>query len=232
MIMRSVHRGQPAKEPVIVAYQEYERARFGRQLRLGTTPAVVVVDLEYGFTDPRYALGAELSDEVAATRALLDVARGLDVPVLFTIIAYAPGLNDLGIWREKAPALADLVEGTRATAIDDRLARTEHEPLITKKGPSGLFGTPLASMLIERRTDTVVLCGATTSGCVRATAVDLLSSGFRTVIPRQCVGDRVQAAHESSLIDLNAKYCDVMEANEVVDYLQSVKSDSVSTHRP
>lgn len=159
-------------------------------------------------------------------------SRGLDVPVLFTIIAYAPGLNDLGIWREKAPALADLVEGTRATAIDDRLARTEHEPLITKKGPSGLFGTPLASMLIERRTDTVVLCGATTSGCVRATAVDLLSSGFRTVIPRQCVGDRVQAAHESSLIDLNAKYCDVMEANEVVDYLQSVKSDSVSTHRP
>jgi maleamate amidohydrolase len=216
---------------VIVSYQENERAHFGRRLRLGTMPAVVIVDFEYGFTDPGYALGSDLSDEVAATRELLDVARELDIPVLFTIIAFAPGLNDLGIWREKAPALEDLVEGTRATTIDERLARAEDEPVVVKKGPSGLFGTPLASMLIERRTDTVVLCGATTSGCVRATAVDLLSSGFRTVIPRQCVGDRVQAAHESSLIDLDAKYCEVMETNAVVKYLQSVKTDSVSTQR-
>jgi maleamate amidohydrolase len=213
------------------SYPEYDRAQFGQRLRLGTAPAMVVVDLEYGFTDPAYALGADLSDEITATRALLDVARGLKVPVFFTVIAYASELNDVGVWLEKSPALGDLLEGTRATAIDERLARTQQEPVITKKGPSALFGTSLCSMLIEHRVDTVVLCGATTSGCVRATAVDLMQYGFRTVIPRQCVGDRVQAAHESSLIDLHAKYCDVMDVGAVTGYLRSVATGSVNSPR-
>ena len=104
------------------SYPEYDRAQFGQRLRLGTAPAMVVVDLEYGFTDPAYALGADLSDEITATRALLDVARGLKVPVFFTVIAYASELNDVGVWLEKSPALGDLLEGTRATAIDERLA--------------------------------------------------------------------------------------------------------------
>ena len=204
------------------SYQEYHRARLGGQLRLGSRPAVVVVDLQYGFTDPSYALGSDLTHEVGETRALLEVAREQDVPVFFTVIAFSPERNDFGLWLEKVPSLADLVEGTRATAIDERLNRQPNEVVIPKKGASGMFGTALCSLLVEQGIDTVVLCGATTSGCVRATAVDLLQYGFRTLVPRGCVGDRARAAHDASLIDLDAKYCDVVDAADVREYLRSV----------
>jgi maleamate amidohydrolase len=209
-------------------YEENDRAEFGGRLRLGTAPAMLVVDFQNGFTDPTYALGADMSEEIAATRALLDVARGLKVPVFFSIIAFAPELDDVGLWIEKAPALRELVVGTHATALDERLARKPGEPVVTKKAASALFGSPLCSLLIAERMDTVVLCGATTSGCVRATAVDLLQYGFRTLVPRQCVGDRARAAHESSLVDLNAKYCDVVEASDAAAYLRSVAAVSVA----
>ena len=202
-------------------YAEYHRAEFGRRLHLGDSPAVLVIDLQYGYTDPSAAMGADLSREIAATRRLLDAARASEVPRFFTVVSFAQDLHDTGIWIEKCPRLADLVEGSRATAVDERLARTEAEPVISKRGPSALFGTPLCSMLIAQRVDTVVLCGASTSGCVRATVVDLLQYGFRPVIPRECVGDRVGAAHESSLVDLQAKYCDVMPVKAVVEYLAS-----------
>ena len=106
--------------------------------------------------------------------------------------------------------------------IDPRLGRREDEPLIVKKGPSAFFGTNLASILVSQRVDTVILCGATTSGCVRATAVDLLQYGWPTIVPRECVADRAQAPHEANLFDIQAKYADVVPVEDALAYLESV----------
>jgi maleamate amidohydrolase len=203
--------------------QIYEAARLGHEMRLGPSPAVVVVDLTYGFTDPACALGSDLTDVVSATCAVVDRARQYGFPVIFTRIEYAKDLSDGGIWLEKSPALAELRQGTRWTELDARLDWRPGELVITKTGASAAFGTPLLTTLAARRRDSVVLCGATTSGCVRATAVDLLQAGYRTLIPRECVGDRAPGPHESSLVDLDAKYVNVRSITDALAYLDECR---------
>ena len=156
------------------ARQVYERARLGQSVTRGESPAVLVIDFSCGFTDPECALGADMTAEVEATRRVLDAAREKGVPVVFTTIGFEPSGKDGGLWLEKAPALRDLELGGRWVEIDPRLDRRDDEPIVLKKGASGFFGTNLASILVSQGVDTVILCGATTSGCVRATAIDLL----------------------------------------------------------
>jgi nicotinamidase-related amidase len=203
----------------------YAKAGLGRPLTLGTRPSVLVVDLIYGFTDPACVLGAELGEVVAATRRVLDTARELGQLIIFTTIRYEPHLADCGLWLQKMPGLEVLLADRREVEVDTRLGRTGEEPLVVKKGASAFFGTNLASILISQGVDTVVLCGATTSGCVRATAVDLLQYGFPTLVPREAVGDRAAAPHEANLVDIDAKYADVVAVDEVVRYLHSVGPD-------
>lgn len=200
----------------------YARAGLGRPLPLGTRPAVLVVDLIYGFTDPGCVLGAELGNVVSSTRRILDTARGRGLPTAFTTVHYEAHLADCGLWLHKMPGLEVLRAGRREVELDARLGRTEEEPLVVKKGASAFFGTNLASILISQRVDTVVLCGATTSGCVRASAVDLLQYGFPTLVPREAVGDRARSPHEANLIDIDAKYADVVSVEEVLRYLRAV----------
>jgi nicotinamidase-related amidase len=197
----------------------YARAAIGGSLMLGSAPAVLVVDFSRGFTDPNSTLGADLTAAVEATRSLLHEARNAAVPVIFTTIAFEPNLGDGGIWLQKMPALAELKLGSRWVQLDPRLERREEETLIVKKGASALFGTNLAALLAAGRIDTVILCGATTSGCVRATAVDLLQSGYPTIVPRECVGDRAPAPHEANLLDIDAKYADVVPLAAAIAYL-------------
>jgi maleamate amidohydrolase len=204
------------------AREIYERARLGGSLTLGERPAVLVVDFSCGFTDPESALGADMTAEVEATKRLLDAARAKGLPVVFTSIGFEPSLKDGALWLEKAPALGDLQLGGRWVEIDPRLERRDEEPVLVKKGASAFFGTNLAAVLVSQGVDTVVLCGATTSGCVRATAIDLLQNGFPTLVPRECVGDRAEAPHEANLFDIQAKYADVVSAEEALAYLEAV----------
>jgi maleamate amidohydrolase len=206
------------------AREVYERARLGGSVRLGERPAVLVVDFSCGFTDPECALGADMADEVEATRRILDVARAKGLAVVFTSIGFEPSLKDGGLWLQKAPALGDLQLGGRWVEIDPRLEPRDDETVVLKKGASAFFGTNLAAILISQGVDTVILCGATTSGCVRATAVDLLQHGFPTLVPRECVGDRAQAPHEANLFDIQAKYADVVSLEDALGYLESVPS--------
>jgi maleamate amidohydrolase len=206
------------------ARQAYARARLGQSLTLGTHPAILVVDFNCAFTEPESIVGADLTVELEATRLLLDTARAKGLPVVFTTIGFEPHMKDAALWPEKAPALAELELGGHWVEIDPRLGRRDDEVVIVKKGASGFFGTNLASILIHQRVDTVILCGATTSGCVRATAVDLLQYGWPTLVPRECVGDRAQAPHEANLFDMQAKYADVVSLEEALDYLASVPS--------
>ena len=200
----------------------YDRAGLGQAVTLGDRPAVLVVDFSCGFTDPACALGSDLTAEVEATRRLLDSARAKGLPVVFTTIGFESSLKDGGLWLQKVPALGDLQVGGHWVDIDPRLEPRADETVIVKKGASAFFGTNLAAVLVSQQIDSVILCGATTSGCIRATAVDLLQNGWPTLVPRECVGDRAKAPHDANLFDIQAKYADVVGLEEALAYLDAV----------
>jgi maleamate amidohydrolase len=200
----------------------YDRAGFGRPVPRGQRPAVLVVDFTYGFTDPAYPTGSDMSPQVLATTTLLAVARSKGLPVIFTTIAYDAGQLRTLTWLRKAPGMAALVLGGRLVEVDDRLDRREEETVLVKTGASAFFGTPLSSQLAAAQVDTLVVTGATTSGCVRASVVDAVQNGYPTLVPRDCVADRARAPHDASLFDMNEKYADVIALDEVLSYLQSV----------
>ena len=201
----------------------YERARLGQSVTLGGRPAVLVVDFSRGFTDPGCTMGSDLTQEVEATNRLLGAAREREIPIIFTTIGFEPNLKDGSLWLEKVPGLAELIVGGEWVEIDPRLERREEETVILKKGASAFFGTNLPSILVSQGVDTVIMCGATTSGCIRATAVDLLQYGYPTLVPRECVGDRAQDPHEANLVDIQAKYADVVPIEDALSYLESTK---------
>jgi nicotinamidase-related amidase len=200
--------------------EAFFRARgFGLRIGFGERPAVIVVDLLKAFTDPALPLGSDLDDVVAATRRVLAAAREGGVPVLFTTVGYEPGFADAGVWARKQRALLSLLRGTDATELDPRLERRPGEPILEKKYASAFFGTDLVSRLNAASIDTVVIVGATTSGCVRASAVDALQYGYRPMVVREAVGDRARAAHDQSLFDLDQKYADVVGVEEACEHL-------------
>jgi maleamate amidohydrolase len=202
----------------------YERAGFGARVTRGTRPAIVVVDLSRGFTEARWPTGADLTDVVAATARLVAAARRIDAPVIYTTIAYDPAEADGSAyaWLNKAPGLRVLRAGSELVEIDPRLAREPQDPVVVKRGASAFFGTHLAATLTSLGADTVVVCGATTSGCVRASVVDAVQSGFPVLVPRECCGDRAEGPHEANLFDIDAKYGDVLALDDVVAYLDSL----------
>jgi maleamate amidohydrolase len=204
----------------------YERARLGQSVPLGARPAILVVDFSRGFTDPESTMGSELTREVEATNRLLAAAREREIPVIFTTIGFEPNMKDGSLWLEKAPGLGELIIGSKWVEIDPRLERRDEETVILKKGASAFFGTNLPSILVSQGVDTIIMCGATTSGCVRATAVDLLQYGYPTLVPRECVGDRAQAPHEANLVDIQAKYADVVSVVDALAYIESVSRKS------
>jgi maleamate amidohydrolase len=204
----------------------YERARLGQSVPLGARPAILVVDFSRGFTDPESTMGSELTREVEATNRLLAAAREREIPVIFTTIGFEPNMKDGSLWLEKAPGLGELIIGSKWVEIDPRLERRDEETVILKKGASAFFGTNLPSILVSQGVDTIIMCGATTSGCVRATAVDLLQYGYPTLVPRECVGDRAQAPHEANLVDIQAKYADVVSVEDALAYIESVSRKS------
>jgi maleamate amidohydrolase len=204
----------------------YERARLGQSVTPGERPAVLVVDFSRGFTDPQCTMGSDLTREVEATSRLLDTAREHGIPIIFTTIGFEPNLKDGSLWLEKAPGLKELIVGGKWVEIDPRLERREEETVILKKGASAFFGTNLPSVLISQGVDTVIMCGATTSGCVRATAIDLLQYGYPTLVPCECVGDRARDPHDANLVDIQAKYADVVSVEEALVYIESVSQKS------
>jgi len=212
------------------ADRAYEQAGFGAPVRRGDRPAIVVVDLTRGFTEDSYPSGADLTDVVTATTRLIEAARALGVPVIFTAIAYteAEVAGDSVAWLRKAPGMRALLEGSEAVDIDPRLPRRSgHDLLVVKKGASAFFGTNLAATLTALGCDTVVVCGATTSGCVRATVVDAVQSGFPVLVPRECVGDRATGPADAALFDIQAKYGDVISLEDAVGYVGSPPRRSV-----
>jgi maleamate amidohydrolase len=200
----------------------YAHAGMGAAFDRGQRPAVLVVDFNRGSTDRSAQHGMDLDAEVAATRRVLDAARAGGHRVIFTTNAYEPNLRDAGIWLRKLPSLRVFVLGSPESEVDLRLGRRDDETLIVKKAVSPFFGTNLATLLAVARADGVILTGSTTSGCIRAAAIDLVQHGYPTLVPRECVGDRAPGPHEANLFDIQAKYADVVPVDDVLAYLGSV----------
>lgn len=205
------------------------RPGFHGRAGLGERPALVVVDLSVGFTDPESPLACDLEEVVVAVGRLLAAARRSGVPIVYTTVAYdEEGSRRAAVFLEKVPALATLAAGSRWVEIDPRIAPAPGETVLVKLHASAFFETELADVLAAAGCDSVVVAGASTSGCVRATAVDALQHGYRTVVPLEAVGDRDLRAHEASLHDIDAKYGDVVPLAEVLAHVEGL----VPAHAP
>jgi nicotinamidase-related amidase len=185
-------------------------------LGLGERPALILVDVINGFTNPASPLGSESDSVVNACKSLLDIFRSRQLPVFFTTVVYHDE-SQARVFRQRVPALNVLEPDSEWIKIDPRVAPVHGEAVIEKQWASGFFDTDLKQHLIKAGADSIVIGGLTTSGCVRATAVDGLQNDYRVVIAREATGDRNLTAHESNLFDLQAKYVDVLSLDDVIN---------------
>jgi maleamate amidohydrolase len=193
---------------------------FGRTLPFGERPALVLIDLMRAYFEPGAELymGSRACLESAAR--VLAVARDAGVPVVHTRVAYGPGGLDGGLFFRKVAPLRHLVGDGPLGALMPEVAPLPGELVIVKQYASAFFGTSLASTLTALRADTLLVTGVSTSGCVRATAVDAIQHGFVPVVVRQAVGDRDPGPHEANLFDIQAKYGEVWDESAVVAALR------------
>jgi maleamate amidohydrolase len=195
---------------------------FGKRQGAGARPALLVIDMSLGFTSPDSPLVCDLDEVVEAIRRLLEAARPKGLPIVFTTVSYGEGEKVVAkAFIEKVPILLTLAEGSGFTEIDPRIAPRPEEPLLNKLFASAFFGTPLQSLLAAHGCDSVIVTGASTSGCIRATAVDVLQNGYRLMVPREAVGDRNTAAHEQALYDIDAKYGNVVSLDEALAAIEA-----------
>jgi len=194
------------------------------RLGFGEKSAVIVIDLLQGYTTEGSALYAPgVVECVKEMPELLEVARAKNVPIIHTQVRYTPPhYHDGGVWIKKAPVLKDLVEGNPYAAFCEEVLPREDEMIITKQYASAFFGTSLIATLNGLRVDTLIITGCTTSGCIRATAVDAVQHGIRPICVRECIGDRHDGPHEANLFDINAKYGDVISKSEALEYLNGL----------
>ena len=205
-------------------YQELKarpsRARFG----FGDKAAIVNVDLQKAYTAVGEFVTAYETDpkQMEYVNQLAALARERRLPVVWTYVAYLDSAEDCGVWgtRTNTPdSLQNIKRGSRRAELDDRLVVDPRDVVINKRMASAFFETHLASLLVWHKVDTVIVTGGSTSGCVRATVVDSLSYGYRTIVPEECVADKHESPHFANLYDMALKYADVLPVAEVIDYL-------------
>jgi maleamate amidohydrolase len=206
----------------ISARQNYQGV-FDRQLSAGVRPAVLVIDFIRAYTDPASPLHAPaVREAVRATMPLLAAARERGLPVIYTKVLYHPNGQDGGLFVRKVPALRGMVAGAALAEIVPELPPRADDLVLVKQYASAFFATSLAATLTARGIDTLLIAGCSTSGCVRASAVDCMQHGFVPLVVRDCVGDRHEAPHEANLFDIQAKYGEVIPLDAALAYVASV----------
>jgi nicotinamidase-related amidase len=216
----------------------YQQRGFQRRVGFGERPALINIDLANAWTRPGNPFTCEGMDTIIpAVQRLLVAGRAKSVPVVFTTTAYAVTegpATDMGLWHHKIPVEV-LKLGSDAVAIDERIAPEPGEHVLVKKHASAFFGTPLANTLRAAGVDTVIVTGVTMAGCVRHTVEDAIGYGFRPIVVRECVGDRVAGVVEWNLFDIDAKFGDVEPLETVLEYLERIEAfstaDAVSATR-
>lgn len=197
---------------------------WGKRIGFGKKPVLLLVDFMKSYITPSEPLYApDVVNAVSETEQVLKLAREKDILVIHTNILYhVKDQIDGGMWVKKSPVMAAMVASNPATEFCTAVTPLASELVVTKNYASAFFGTSLASILNTNQVDTVIIVGCSTSGCVRATAVDAVQHGFRAIVIRECVGDRHQAPHEANLFDIDSKYGDVVSKQEAMNYLSTL----------
>ena len=217
----------------------YQQRGFQRRVGYGKRPALLHIDLANAWTRPGHAFSCEHMDVIIpAVQQLNDAGRAKGIPIVYTTTAYqdvAGPNSDMGLWVHKIPVEL-LAVGTDAVEIDSRIAPRQDELVIVKKRASGFHGTHLSGYLNAQGVDTVIITGVTMAGCVRHTTEDAIAEGFRPIVVREAVGDRVPGVVEWNLFDIDAKFGDVEPLERVLDYLAGIepfesRSDAVAVAR-
>jgi maleamate amidohydrolase len=197
---------------------------FDGSLPFGNRPALIVIDMVEAYLQPGSPLYAGIEDAAASAARLVAAARSAGLPVIFTNVEYAPGGADGGVFYRKVPALAVFQKGSPLGAFPAMLSPEQGDLVITKRYASAFFATHLAATLTSLGVDTLIITGVSTSGCVRATALDACQSGFLPFVVRDACGDRHAAPHEANLFDLQAKYAEVVSEARVLELIAGVAS--------
>ncbi|MEM8548286.1 MAG: isochorismatase family protein [Pseudomonadota bacterium] len=196
----------------------------GDTVGFGERAAVIVVDLQKGFTDPASPLGrsAHVQRAVENTAKMLKAAKAHGIPVASCRVAWN-GPDDMSYWKIPTLYNGSFYHGHEHTEIDERIADPEYIFEFTKTAPSIFFRTPLPTWLTKLKIDTTIIAGCTTSGCVRASVVDSFSYGYRTIVPEECCGDQEAGPHDDNLRDVGRRYADVVSLNDVLEYFKTAK---------
>ena len=203
----------------------YAAAGFNAALEPGRRPALLLVDMVRAYLEPESPLYAGVESTLAPAAAVLTAARAARIPVVYTQVRYAADGRDGGIFFRKVPALAVFAGDHEWGEVAPQIAPEPGETIVVKQYASAFFGTSLSSTLTALGVDTVIVMGYSTSGCVRASAVDALQFGFIPLVVRDAVGDRHPDPHNANLFDLAAKYADVWDSPRVVDYLNALRTE-------
>jgi maleamate amidohydrolase len=201
---------------------DYATAGFGNELGYGKKPALIIVDFVNAYLDKQSPLYAGVEKQLAVNIKLLAQARAVHIPVVFTGVRYTAGGKDGGYFYKKIKALSCFDSGNPWGDFPAMLSPQNDELVVIKQYASAFFGTSLASTLRAQAVDTCLITGLSTSGCVRATALDALQHGFIPVVIEDACGDRDQRIHNSNIFDLQAKYADVVSSDSVKNYLASL----------
>lgn len=201
---------------------DYAKAGFGRRIGFGKKSALLVVDVVMAYLDPASPLYAKVEDESEAVKRVLEAARAAGLLVAFSNVVYTPGCMDAGVFFKKTPALDCFVEGNPFGRFPEGIAPQKGEILVTKQYPSAFFGTSLAATLRTQEVDTCIIVGFTTSGCIRATALDAMQNGFIPVLVDEACGERDVRIHNANMFDLNAKYADVVKLADALEAIRAM----------
>jgi len=217
--------------------ERLKRARFGRRIGFGARPAILVIDVQNYMVGDRpepielsarrfpSSCGLRGWEAMSAIRNLLDVAHERHVPVFYTRFALRRDGRDIGVYGRKRELLQTenwCIEGTFGAEISAEIAPTEADMSFVKKKPSAFWGTPLLGYLVDRKIDSVLVTGGTTSNCVRATVFDSASYNFRTMVIEECVFDRVEISHRVNLFDMDRQFADVVTLAATLEYLRAL----------
>ncbi len=201
--------------------ENYRSAGFGHRLAFGSRPALLVIDMVRAYFERNSPLYAGVESTLAATVRVIQAARVARLPVFFTSVRYASGGRDGGVFYRKTPVLRVFEEGSPLGDFAAGIEPRNDEIVIVKQYASAFFGTSLASTLLASGVDTTIITGVTTSGCVRASAVDAMQHGFIPFVVREAVGDRDPRPHEANLFDLAAKYAEVVSEREILALIEA-----------
>jgi maleamate amidohydrolase len=202
----------------------FEAATYGaRAVGYGERPALLIVDFQRGFTDPEFTMGK--SERIHAARdntfALVEAARSAGIPVASCYVGWQSE-KDMQYWKIDA-LYREFFAGSPALEIDPLLLDESYDFTFLKSAPSMFFQTPIVPFLTKHRIDTAIVTGCVTSGCIRATAIDAFSYGYRTVVVDDCCGDPAPESHEANLRDLDRRYADIRNAADVIAYFEQVR---------